>query len=184
MRVIHRGGQRVLLVRPVHPDGADGAVSSVTSTMLGHVRQAAPGRAALGDRVARLRSRWSPARRHCTAMFSAKKRASAMRSARRRRHCSADRGQRFLAPARSRRRRCRTAADRAWRRRAPRRGDLSSCAEQPSRSRGRGVDRVVEPRAGRAEGRIVGGLHRRDDVAQLVEIGLHRRAARSAAACA
>ena len=123
--VVHRQRQRVLLVRAVHPHGADRPVVG-DDDEVAHSAQVRGCRVMLSAPSVTLRSRPEA----CTAMFSAKKRASAVRAAPSPYRAT----QRALVPrACSRRRYCRIAANRAWRRRARRRSPSAPAAKACAR---------------------------------------------------
>src|SRR6266571_1899805 len=75
-RLVHRGGQRVLLVRTVHPHCADRPLIG-DADMIAHAVNAAS--AAFTLSAPSVTARSSP--EACTAMFSEKKRAMAVRDA-------------------------------------------------------------------------------------------------------
>src|SRR6185503_1386731 len=75
-RAVHRGGQRVLLVRAVHPHHAD-PVAIGDRDVIAHAVSAASAALTLSEPSVTVRSRPEA----CTAMFSAKNRAMATRMA-------------------------------------------------------------------------------------------------------
>ena len=171
-RLVHRAGQRVLLLRPRQSDDEDGAVAAE----LRRIRSCASPRGWRRSRRAAPRPTQSSARDRARRSRAFRQRSGRGRCGRVRPACGQLRRGR---PWRGRRRRApgRTAADRASRRRAPRRGRRRARRrDRRSPVRARRPLRQAAPRSRRI--RFARRRHLGDDRAHVGDFALQRRAAR------